>query len=89
MYGNVYWAVQVNQVLVGGIDMSSYAANVAVIDSGTSYFYVNQELYSNILSNFFSSCNIFSTIVICSCSSVSNWPEFAFTFNGVQVFIKP
>ena len=74
VYGNIYWAVEVNQVMVGNIDMTSYAANVAVIDSGTSYFYVNQELYSNILNNFFTDCNQISSLIICSCSSVSSWP---------------
>jgi hypothetical protein len=41
VYGNNYWSVQVYQVEVGGIDMTDYASNLAVIDSGTSYFYIN------------------------------------------------
>ena len=36
--------------------MSSVASNVAVIDSGTSYFYINQDLYNSIMNNFFQDC---------------------------------
>lgn len=83
MVGNTYWQVNVLGVTVGGIDMTSLAANVAVIDSGTSYFYLNADLFNNIVNNFFSDCNNGLSTPECPCSSVSNWPTFAFMFDGI------
>ena len=63
--------------------MSSYSSDIAVIDSGTSYFYVNYGLYSQIIGNFFYNCQIIQGTPICPCISTSKWPDFTFTFNGV------
>jgi len=72
--------------------MTSYAANVAVIDSGTSYFYVNDQLYNQILSQPYfsnSNCEILDNTPYCYCSAANNWPTFAFNFNSVEVYIYP
>jgi hypothetical protein len=74
--GNEYWQVQVIGVYVGGIDMTSSAANVAVIDSGTSYFYMNQNLFTNIVNQFFTNCDNAAANPICYCNETSNWPKF-------------
>ena len=34
---------------VGGVDMTGSAASLAVIDSGTSYFYLNEKLYQQVI----------------------------------------
>jgi hypothetical protein len=68
--------------------MSSLSSSVAVIDSGTSYFYVNADLFNQIVNTFFSNCNNTAPTPICPCSSVASWPEFAFLFDGIQVYIQ-
>lgn len=73
---------------VGGIDMTSSAADNAVIDSGTSFFYLNPDLYSSVVSQFFSNCQNVGGSPVCSCSG-TNWPTFAFAFYGVEVYIEP
>jgi hypothetical protein len=70
-------------VTVGGVDMTSIAANYSVIDSGTSLFYLNSELFDNVISTFFGACNS----SICPCG-LTTWPTFDFTFNGVEVSIN-
>lgn len=69
--------------------MTSLAANTAIIDSGTSYFYVNQQLFENIINNFFQDCNNNADTPECPCSSTKNWPTFSFLFEGIQTYIYP
>lgn len=76
-------------VSVGGIDMTSFSSHLAVIDSGTSYFYLNTNLFNNVISNFFSDCTLVSNVTSCPCTSTPNWPTFAFNFTNVEVFIEP
>jgi len=38
------------------VDMTSYAADYALVDSGTSLFYLNQKLYDQIISQYFQGC---------------------------------
>ena len=80
---NYYWGVQLTGVTVGGIDMTNSAADLAVIDSGTSYFYLNPYLYGNVTEKFFSNCQTVQNIPVCTCSSTANWPTFAFTFRNI------
>jgi len=51
--------------------MSSLSSSVAVIDSGTSYFYVNADLFNQIVNTFFSNCNNTAPTPICL-STVAN-----------------
>lgn len=78
--GNEYWQVNVLGVTVGGIDMTSSSANIAIIDSGTSYFYLNQQLFNNIINNFFQGCDNSLSTPECRCSDTTNWPIFSFIF---------
>jgi len=76
--GNVYWQVQIIGLTVGNIDMTSISATIAIIDSGTSYFYLNSNLFNSIITNFFSMCNNNVNTPICPCGS--NYPTFSFMF---------
>jgi hypothetical protein len=87
--GNTYWQVSLLGVIVGGIVMTTSSADVAVIDSGTSYFYLNANLFNNVVNNFFQSCDNTLSTPECPCSSTSSWPTFAFIFEGIEVFIQP
>jgi len=69
--------------------MSELAANVAVIDSGTSYFYLNTELFNEIISQFFQKCDNYLKVPICLCKDTVNWPAFSFLFDGIEVYIQP
>jgi hypothetical protein len=51
-----YWAVKVTGVNVGGMDLTNDDPKYAVIDSGTSWFYLNPTLYAAVVSNFFTDC---------------------------------
>lgn len=65
---------------VGGIDMTDSAAGNAVIDSGTSYFYLNPDLYNAVISQFFMQrCVSVGGVPHCTCD-IQNWPTFAFSF---------
>jgi hypothetical protein len=87
--GNTYWQVNVLGAIVGGIDMTSSCANAAVIDSGTSYFYLNAELFNRVVANFFQNCNNNISPPQCLCSSTPSWPTFSFLFEGMQMYIHP
>jgi hypothetical protein len=76
--GNTYWQVSVLGVEVGGIDMTAQSANVAVVDSGTSYFYLNADLFNSVVANFFQSCDNSLSTPECPCSAAANWPTFSF-----------
>ena len=69
--------------------MTSSSADVAVIDSGTSYFYLNAALFNNIISDFFGNCDNNASPPQCPCSSTPNWPTFSFIFEGIQAYIQP
>jgi hypothetical protein len=84
---NEYWQVSTIGVTVGGIDMTSFAANIAIIDSGTSLFYLNQALFNNIVTQFFQQCNNALSTPECPCSI--NWPTLAFMFTGIETYIYP
>ncbi len=85
--GNTYWQVNLLGVFVGSMDMTSSSANVAVIDSGTSFFYLNADLFNNVVNNFFQSCDNSLPTPECPCSSTNNWPKFSFLFEGISVYI--
>jgi hypothetical protein len=68
--------------------MTDSAAQNAVIDSGTSYFYLNPTLFNSVVNQFFSDCIQISGVPTCSCSNTNNWPTFEFSFEGVQVSIE-
>ena len=70
--------------------MTAVSSSLAIIDSGTSYFYLNSQLFEHIKSTFFSDCitNV-QNVPVCSCNSAANWPTFAFNFTNVEVYIEP
>ena len=76
-------------VSVGGMDLTSSAASIAIIDSGTSYFYLNQQLFNSIINNFFQGCDNSLSTPECMCSDTANWPVFSFIFEGIEVYIQP
>jgi len=47
--GNTYWQVRVIGVTIGDMDLTSVSAPFAIIDSGTSYFFFNQNLFNKIV----------------------------------------
>ena len=57
----------VTGVDVGGKTMK-YVPNLAVIDSGTSYFYLPQDLFREIQQKYFKDCVYYQGIPVCSCS---------------------
>ena len=65
--------------------MTDYAADLAVIDSGTSYFYLNPSLFQNVINTFFSDCINVGGTPHCPCRSSQNWPVFTISLEGVQV----
>jgi hypothetical protein len=85
--GNAYWQTSVMGVTVGGIDLTSVSANIAIIDSGTSYFYINTNLFNSVISNFFTGCNNNLNTPTCPCGG--NYPTFAFMLQGIEVYIDP
>ena len=52
---------------VGGKQMVNFPT-LAVIDSGTSYFYLSQDLFNEIQQKYFSSCVEVQGIPVCPCS---------------------
>ena len=54
MYGTDHWQVEVIGFSVGGVDMTSTAADTAVVDSGTSLLVLNSDLYNAIIQQYFS-----------------------------------
>lgn len=48
-FGLERWQVEVITVNLGGIDFSAYSAKSAIIDSGTTIFYLNYELYNAVI----------------------------------------
>lgn len=85
--GKSYWQVRVIGVTIGSMDLTSSSASVAIIDSGTSYFYLNSKLYNSIISNFFSNCNLTANPPLCPCQE--EYPTFGFMFQGIEVYIEP
>lgn len=76
--------------MIGGVDMTAVSSSLAIIDSGTSYFYLNSQLFEQIKSTFFSDCVLnVQNVPVCSCDSAANWPTFAFNFTNVEVYIEP
>lgn len=69
--------------------MTSYAENTAVIDSGTSYFYLNPTLYYQIVQKYLQGCqNTSQGYFMCNCKS-NPMPTLKFMFPGVQVSLPP
>ena len=66
-----------------------YVPNIAVIDSGTSYFYLPQDLFREIQQKYFKDCVYYQGIPVCSCSQTIKWPYISFIFTEVKVFIDP
>ena len=65
--------------------MTSYAENTAVIDSGTSLFYLNPTLYNQFVQQYLQSCkNTSNSYFLCNCKS-NPMPTLKFMFPGVQV----
>lgn len=83
LQGNSYWELEVIGFYAGGQEFTKEAAKGAVLDSGTSYFYLNSELYGAVTSAFFSACAFPSEgSPVCSCEGASSWPTFALMFPG-------
>ena len=72
-------------------DFTSYAATRAVIDSGTTLFYINPNLYNQISSTYLSGdeCDLLDGIYFCDCKIQSSLPKLGFIFKGVEVYIYP
>lgn len=77
-YGSGHWQVEILSVVIGGIDYTSSAANTAIIDSGTTLFYLNSNLYNAIILNFFTvNCSVkISGTAYCPCNQTQSWPTF-------------
>lgn len=67
--------------------MTSYAASYALVDSGTSLFFLNQNLYDQIVTQYFQGCNLYSSYIQCPCNMVSAYPNFTFYFEGAKTYI--
>lgn len=65
--------------------MTQYAENVAIIDSGTSLFYLNPNLYNAIVNQYLLGCNATSLgYFSCECNAIT-MPSLIFMFSEVQV----
>jgi hypothetical protein len=67
--------------------MTGYSASYAIVDSGTSLFFLNQYLYDQITNQYFQGCNIYSSSIQCPCSMTSSFPNFTFYFQGAKTYI--
>ena len=70
-------------------DFTSSAAQRAVIDSGTTLFYLNPKLYQSISDTYLSDCVLLDETYFCECSIESSLPKLTFMFKGVEVYIYP
>lgn len=76
-----YWQLELLAFSIGGNDMSDLAADVAVVDSGTSLIVLNQGLYNAIIETYFSGPNcVQDSGTNCLCQG-TYWPDLAFMFN--------
>ena len=87
--GEGFWQIRTIGVYADDTDLSSYAAPISVIDSGTTLFYLNPSLYNQIKNKYLSSCFFFNQITDCACSIQDSLPTLKFLFNGVEVSIFP
>lgn len=68
-YETGHWQVEILATYVDGTDYTSSSSNIALIDSGTSYFYLNSQLFKAIQSKYFTTCtNNTQGIPICNCA---------------------
>lgn len=84
LYGDSHWQVEVIGFSVGGNDMSSSAADTAVVDSGTSLLVLNSDLYNAVIQQYFSTSECFQDnegLINCYCNRT--WPTLSFMFMGV------
>ena len=87
--GKSYLTQQVQLIgfYTNGVELTSYASGYTLVDSGTSLFFFNQNLYDQIISQFFQGCNTSSSYVQCPCSMISSFPNFTFYFQGAKAYI--
>lgn len=90
VYGFGYWQLKVVGVYFGNDDLTSYSVDKAVIDSGTTLFYLNPVLYDKIyISYFSSSCKRKFGATVCPCSLMESIPPIKIMFTGTAVEIYP
>lgn len=73
-------------VYTNDTDLTQYASNIAIIDSGTSLFYLNTDLFNQFQTLYLQSCQNSTSYYLCNCSRKA-MPIFKFLFPGVQVQI--
>ena len=72
------------------LDLTDYAAQIAVIDSGTTLFYLNPNLYTQIKNTYLTEdCRLLDQTFLCDCKIQSKLPKLIFIFKGVEVYIYP
>lgn len=81
------WQLQVIGFLANNDDLTSFSSSNAVIDSGTSLFYLNTNLFQQIKSKYLNNCSYIQAegMFLCPCSV--EVPSFSFVFPGVQVYL--
>jgi hypothetical protein len=89
VYGSGYWQVQLVGMYADDKDFTYAAAKTAIIDSGTTLFYLNQDLYDAISAAYLSECYKVEEVFVCDCELESSMPKLTFMFNGVEVFLQP
>jgi hypothetical protein len=83
--GNQGYYLNVIGVFANDNDMTSYAENTAVIDSGTSLFYFNPSLYNQFVQQYLQGCQSTNNLFfLCNCTT-NPMPTLKFLFPGVQV----
>jgi hypothetical protein len=85
-YQSGHWQVDLIGMFVGGVEFTSIASDSAIIDSGTSIFYLNQDLYSAVVQQFFTGPGCTQDTngnSYCPCNSNTSWPNMSFMFIGV------
>lgn len=87
--GSFYWQLDLIGIMAGLLDLTSLAPSTAVIDSGTSLFYLTPQLTSSFITQFLppSLCNFTSGLNICNCSILPSLPNLTFIFTGAAVSI--
>ena len=88
---NYYWQLKIIGFLAGDDDLTGYAKKMAVIDSGTTLFYLNPSLYEQVIARFFApqKCVMNSNEEIMCLSANLTLPTFYFIVPGVMVNIPP
>eukprot|EP00742_Colponemidia_sp_Colp-10_P006899 GILJ01007398.1.p1 GENE.GILJ01007398.1~~GILJ01007398.1.p1 ORF type:complete len:414 (+),score=40.01 GILJ01007398.1:33-1274(+) len=80
-----FWEVQIDKLLVGGMETSYVTGKTAIIDTGTSLVLAPPGVYSSLFSTYVPMCD--GTTGLCDCSQPL--PNITFLVNGSALILMP